>query len=445
MANKNLSAIILAAGKGTRMGSSIHKVLQPVGGRPMILHLVDTLKSIGVSKTVVVVGNEKEQVQSAVEGAQFAIQEPQLGTGHAVLAAQEDLGNFDGNVLILYGDVPLVSSTTMKKLINSLDNNPLAVLGFRAEVPGSYGRLVLNSEGSLEEIIEASEANDDILEIDLCNSGIMALDKKLLFSLLAEVTNENAKGEYYLTDIVGLSRNKALNISVVIVDENEVVGVNSKSELAQAEGIFQNLKRQEFMALGTTLLDPKSTYFSYDTKVGRDVTIGQNVVIGPNVEIGDFVNIHAFSHLEGCKIKTSANIGPFSRLRPGADIGEGAKVGNFCEIKESKVEGGAKVNHLSYIGDSRVGKGANIGAGTITCNYDGFNKFFTDIGAGAFIGSNTSLVAPVKIGNGAIIGAGSVITNSVDKDALAFVRADFKQVSGGAVKFRKRQKRNKVK
>ena len=318
-------------------------------------------------------------------------------------------------------------------------------MGFRAEFPGSYGRLVLNSEGSLEEIIEASEANDDILEIDLCNSGIMALDKKLLFSLLAEVTNENAKGEYYLTDIVGLSRNKALNISVVIVDENEVVGVNSKSELAQAEGIFQNLKRQEFMALGTTLLDPKSTYFSYDTKVGRDVTIGQNVVIGPNVEIGDFVNIHAFSHLEGCKIKTSANIGPFSRLRPGADIGEGAKVGNFCEIKESKVEGGAKVNHLSYIGDSRVGKGANIGAGTITCNYDGFNKFFTDIGAGAFIGSNTSLVAPVKIGNGAIIGAGSVITNSVDKDALAFVRADFKQVSGGAVKFRKRQKRNKVK
>ena len=441
MRNSNLAAIILAAGRGTRMKSDLHKVLHPIGGRAMILHLIDSLGQLGVSKSVVVIGDKKEQVQSAVSGSEFAVQEPPLGTGHAVIAAQEAMAGFKGDVLILYGDVPLVGKGTMTAMIKAREEFSLVVLGFKAKVAGAYGRLVTNSQDELEAIVEASDSDEKTLQINLCNSGIMACDNNLLFDLLGEVKNENAKGEYYLTDIVGIARERGLSIGVVEVDEDEVLGVNSRSELAQAEALFQDNKREEAMAEGVTLLDPKSVYFSYDTNIGRDVTIYQNVVIGPNVVIDDHATIHAFSHLEGCEVKARADIGPFARLRPGADIGVSAKVGNFCEVKKSIIEEGAKVNHLSYIGDARVGKGANIGAGTITCNYDGFIKSNTDIGEGAFIGSNSSLVAPVKIGAGAIVGAGSVITKTVDEDALAVVRADLRAKSGWAAKFRLRQKK----
>lgn len=443
MGSVNVAAIILSAGKGTRMKSEIHKVLHPIGGRPMILHLMDKLDGLGVSRRVVVVGDKKEQIKDVVKGVQFCVQEPQRGTGHAVMASEQELETFTGCVLILYGDVPLVELETMENMIKAAGEKSLVVLGFKAKNPKAYGRLVKGEGGDLEAIVEASEANEETLKIDLCNSGIMAIDKALLFDLLNGVTNDNAKGEYYLTDIVGLARARNLTVGVVEVDETQVMGVNSRSELAEAEALFQEQARDVAMAGGATLLEPKSVYFSVDTVLGRDVTIGQNVVFGPEVNIGDNVTIHAFSHLEGCNINSAATIGPFARLRPGTDIGRGAKVGNFCEIKKATIEDGAKVSHLSYIGDARVGKSANIGAGTITCNYDGFNKSFTDIGAGAFIGSNTSLIAPVKIGDGAIVGAGSVITKTVDEDALAVVRGDLMQKSGWASKFRSRQKKVK--
>ena len=445
MAKSEIGAIILAAGMGTRMKSARHKVLHAIGGRAMIRHLLDSLNRLGASKQVLVVGALKEQLEEALPDAEFAIQDPPLGTGHAVLAARDALAGFAGDILILYGDVPMVRAETMSRMIAALherDDTALVVLGFTPRDPAQYGRLVVaknkSADGALEAIVEFREATADQRRIRLCNSGIMAVKGALLFDLLEKVDNQNAKGEYYLTDIVAIARGQGRGAVAVEASEEEVMGINSRAELAEAEAIFQAERRTEAMEAGVTLLDPATVYFSHDTVLGKDVTIGPSVFFGPGVTIHDRVMIHAFSHLEGAEVGEGASVGPFARLRPGAHIKAGAKVGNFVEIKKAVIEEGAKVNHLAYIGDARIGKGANIGAGTITCNYDGFNKHFTDIGEGAFIGSNTALVAPVTIGDGAIVGAGSVVTKDVAANALAVTRAAHTEKEGWAEKFRHR-------
>lgn len=442
--NKNATgAIILAAGMGTRMRSSRHKVLHEIGGLSMLGHVLSSLDQLGIEKRVVVVGAGRDQVESAIDGVEFALQDKQLGTGHAVTCSHQALAGFDGDILILYGDVPMVSSATMDKLISSRreNNHSLVVLGFRAENPASYGRLVMGDDGNLSKIVEFKDATDAQRQINLCNSGIMMVSGDDLFPLLDKVNNKNAAGEYYLTDLVALARGDGKTVGVVEVAEDEVRGVNSKAELAEVEGIFQHNMRRTHMENGVTLLDPKTVYFSYDTQIGPDVTIGQNVVFGKNVKVAEGSIIHAFSHIDGANIAAGASIGPYARLRPGAEIGQQVKVGNFVEIKKSKIENGAKISHLSYIGDARVGEGANIGAGTITCNYDGYSKYKTDIGSRAFIGSNTSLVAPVKIGDGATVGAGSTITGDIEVGALGVSRSKQKNIAGWSDNFRDKQRK----
>ncbi|MDA0707800.1 MAG: bifunctional UDP-N-acetylglucosamine diphosphorylase/glucosamine-1-phosphate N-acetyltransferase GlmU [Proteobacteria bacterium] len=447
MTNSEIAIIILAAGKGTRMKSNIHKVLHPLGGRPMLHHLLDTIANLNPTRKVIVVGADKEQVKNSVGSvAEIVVQEPQHGTGHAVQVTKKAMAGFNGDVLILYGDVPLICEKTMQKMLSArkgTNSASVVVLGFRVDDPKAYGRLKVNKNGNLDAIVEHKDANDEERAITLCNSGIMAIDGQKLYGLLDALDNNNAANEYYLTDIVKIANSKGLRCAVVETSAQEVMGINSRSELAEAEAIFQNTKRESFMTEGVTLQDPTSVYFSYDTKIGKDVTIAPNVYFGSGVEIDDTVTIHAFCHIEGAKIRSGASIGPYARLRPAADIGEDAKVGNFVEIKKSKIEKGAKISHLSYIGDATIGENANVGAGTITCNYDGYFKYKTEIGAGAFIGSNTSLVAPVKIGAGAIIGAGSVITKDTDQDALALTRSTQKQIGGWAADFRNKQKKKK--
>lgn len=445
MGNKNnnsVGAVILAAGMGTRMRSSLHKVLHEIGGLSMLGHVLSALDALAIEKRVVVVGAAREQVEAATDNVSFAVQKNQLGTGDAVLSAREALDGFSGDILILYGDVPMVSSATMEKLIATRINNDhaIVVLGFRAADPASYGRLVMGDNETLEAIVEFKDATVKQKEINLCNSGIMVVSGESLFPLLDKVTNDNAAGEYYLTDLVTLATNEAKSVGVVVVDEDEVRGVNSRAELAQVEEIYQNKMRQEAMENGVTLLDPATVYFSYDTKISPDVTIAQNVVFGKNVEIEVGACVHAFSHLEGTKIGEGSSVGPYARLRPGTDIGKDVKIGNFVEVKKSTIEKGAKISHLSYIGDAKVGEKANIGAGTITCNYDGFNKYNTDIGSGVFIGSNTSLVAPVKIGDNATVGAGSVISVDVEAGSLGIERSKQKNLKGWSTSFRNKSK-----
>ena len=446
MTSTRIGAVILAAGKGTRMRSDRHKVLHPIGGQPMIHHLLDTLAELGAAREVLVIGDRRDQLEAALEGRDvaIAIQEPQLGTGHAVQAARDSLAGFDGTLLILYGDVPLVSGATMQALIDARAAGPdVVVLGFRPPDPGQYGRLVVNAAGHLDAIVEYKDASEDERAIGLCNSGMMAADATLLFDLLDQVGNDNAAGEYYLTDIVAIARARGLDVGVVEADAEELTGVNSRADLAVLEAIFQTRMRAAAMVAGVTLIDPTTVYFAHDTALGRDVVIEPNVVFGPGVSVADGAVIRAFSHLEGAAVDQAATIGPYARLRPGAVIGQGARVGNFVEVKKATLEAGAKANHLSYIGDARVGAAANVGAGTITCNYDGFDKHLTDIGAGAFIGSNTALVAPVKVGDGAIVGAGSVVTRDVPADALGVTRAQQKDVEGWARRFRERKRRDR--
>ncbi|MDG1707801.1 MAG: bifunctional UDP-N-acetylglucosamine diphosphorylase/glucosamine-1-phosphate N-acetyltransferase GlmU [Emcibacteraceae bacterium] len=438
MAQSDLAIIILAAGKGTRMKSNLHKVLHPIGGRPMLEHLMATVDELSPTKKVIVVGAGKEQVENAVgDRAEVVLQEPQNGTGHAVQVTKDALQGFKGRVLILYGDVPMVSVDTMFDMAK----NPadVVVLGFKPSDAKTYGRLKVNQQGDLDAIIEYKDANVAEREIELCNSGIMAINGEHMFDLLNLLNNDNAAGEYYLTDVVDIANSKNLHCTVTMATEKEVTGINSRSELAYAEKMFQQSRRQSFMDEGVSLLDPDTIYFSYDTKIGQDVTVGPNVFFGPGVTVDDNVTINAFCHLEGATIGSGSSIGPFARLRPNAKLAEDVKVGNFVEIKKADIEAGAKISHLSYIGDARIGKNANIGAGTITCNYDGFFKYHTDIGEGAFIGSNSALVAPVNIGDGAIVGAGSVITNVVDSDALAITRAKQRGLGSWAAKFRKKQ------
>jgi len=444
-----VTAIILAAGKGTRMKSDRHKVLHEIAGRSMLDHVLASLAELAPARQVVVVGAGRDQVESALAGrAGVVVQEPQLGTGHAVLQAAPALEGFAGDVLILYGDVPLITPQTLADM-RAARQTPgpdgtlpaMVVLGFRPRDAAAYGRLKTDDNGSLRAIVEFQDASPEERGIGLCNSGVMAVDGGLLFDLLREVGNDNAKGEYYLTDIVALGRAHGHTATVVEADEDEVVGINSRAELAGAEAIFQRRMRDRAMAGGATLTAPDTVFFCHDTILGRDVMIEPNVVFGPGVTIGDHVTIHAFSCLEGATVGPGAAIGPFARLRPGAELHARAKVGNFVEIKKSVLEEGAKVNHLTYIGDATVGKGANVGAGTITCNYDGFAKHRTEIGAGAFIGSNTALVAPVKVGDGAIVGAGSVITADVAVDALGVTRAEQREIKGWAARFRARASR----
>jgi len=442
-----LAAIILAAGQGTRMKSARHKVLHPVAGRPMLLHLLAAVEELGAERKVVVAGAGRDQVEAAVAGhdVAIAVQEQQLGTGHAVAQAHDALDHFAGDVLILYGDVPLVSAATMRAMIERLnrgDEPRAVVLGFRPDDPAAYGRIVADTQGVIEKMVEYKDASARERAITLCNSGLMAVRSTDLFVLLDKIGNDNAAGEYYLPDIVMLPGGTS---AVIETDAEEVAGVNSRAELAGVEAIWQRRRRAEAMREGVTLIAPETVFFSHDTKLGRDVVVEPHVVFGPGVTIEDEVTIHGFSHLEGATVCKGAEIGPYARLRPGAEVGPRAKVGNFVEIKKAVLGEGAKANHLSYIGDASVGAGANIGAGTITCNYDGFFKYRTEIGAGAFIGSNSALVAPVKIGEGAIVGAGSVLTANVEADALALARGKQEARPGWAKRFRTKMQERKAK
>ncbi len=443
MNNSDLAIIVLAAGKGTRMKSSLHKVLHPIAGRPMLHHLLDRVAPLKPSRNIIIAGAGIEQVERSVGAlAEIVVQEPQLGTGHAVQMARAKLEGFKGTVLVLYGDVPLISQATMENMIKHKDA-AVVVLGFRPADPFRYGRLKLNRAGRLQAIVEYKDANEEERKIDLCNSGIMAIDGNHLFDLLDLLDNKNAANEYYLTDLVGIANSQGHKCVVVEAPEREVMGINSRSELAQAEKIFQDQARQYFMDEGVSLLDPSSVYFSYDTKIGKDVSIGPNVFFGPETTIDDDVTINAFCHIEGATVGAGSIVGPFARLRPAAKLGKNVKVGNFVEVKKADIEDGAKVNHLSYIGDARVGKNANIGAGTITCNYDGYFKYHTDIGEGAFIGSNTAIVAPVKVGDGAIVGAGSIVTKDTEGDALIISRSKQREIGGWAKTFRTTQQEKK--
>lgn len=444
-----IAAIILAAGKGTRMQSDTHKVLHPIAGRPMLLHLIDSVAALDPARTLVVVGAGREQVAAAVQplGAETVEQTEQLGTGHAVRMAEDALADFDGDVLILYGDVPLVPTATMQRMLERLhaaDAPAAVVLGFRPADPGAYGRVIADAEGRIARMVEYKDASPAERAETLCNSGLMALAARDLFALLARVTNQNAAGEYYLPDIVMLATADGGHCAVIETDADEVAGVNSRAELAGLESVWQATRRARAMAEGATLIAPETVWFAHDTQIGRDVTIEPNVVFGPGVRIADKVTIHAFSHLEGATVLSGADIGPYARLRPGTVIEQGARVGNFVETKNTVLGPGAKANHLTYLGDAVVGSGANIGAGTITCNYNGFVKSRTEIGHGAFVGSNSALVAPVRIGDGAIVAAGSVITQDVEANALAMGRARQEAKAGWAPRFREMMKARKA-
>ena len=441
--DQSIAVIILAAGKGTRMKSDLHKVLHPIAGRPMLHHLVASAATLHPARTVVVMGAGREQVEHAVAplGIATALQAEQLGTGHAVAQARDTLAGFEGDVLILYGDVPLVTAATMQRMIDRLhgDDTPaVVVLGFRPADPGAYGRVIADAAGRMDRIVEYKDASAAERAVTLCNSGLMAVRSSDLFALLDRLGNDNAAGEYYLTDIVGLAGSDGQASAVIETGADEVAGVNSRGELAGVEAAWQATRRAEAMAAGVTLIAPDTVWFAHDTILGRDVTIEPNVVFGPGVRVADGAVIHAFSHVEGATIGAGADVGPFARLRPGADLGAGSRVGNFVEVKKATIGAGAKVNHLSYIGDAEIGARANIGAGTITCNYDGYFKYRTVIGAGTFIGSNSALVAPVTIGDGAIVAAGSVVTQDVAADALALVRPPQVARPGWAARFREK-------
>lgn len=441
MSRPSVATVILAAGKGTRMKSDLHKVLHPIAGRPMLAHLLASVDALAPARKVIVVGAGREQVERFAAGRDAAtvLQEPQLGTGHAVQQAEAALAGFEGDVLILYGDVPMVSTATMARMLDRLNaaDAPLAVvLGFRPVDALAYGRIIADADGTIAKMVEFKDANAEERAVTLCNSGLMAVRAADLWRLLARVGNDNAAGEYYLPDIVMLGASEGKRSAVIETEAWEVAGVNSRAERAVVEAEWQRQRRIRAMDEGATLIDPDSVWFAHDTVIGRDVTIEPNVFFGPGVTVGDNVTIRAFSHIEGATIAPGAEVGPFARLRPGADIGEGAKVGNFVEVKKATLGAGAKVNHLTYIGDAEVGAHANVGAGTITCNYDGFLKYRTTIGEGAFIGSNSALVAPVTIGKGAIVAAGSVITHDVAPDALAISRNMQEVKPGWAASFR---------
>jgi len=443
---RRFAVVILAAGQGTRMRSDTHKVLHPIASRPVLLHLLDRVDALGADKRVVVVGKGREQVEAAIAGrdAAIAVQAEQKGTGHAVQQAAGALAGYDGPVLILYGDTPFVEAETLRRMIDRLDGDGgpgVVVLASYQADPAKYGRIILGKCDRIAKMVEYRDATEEERAIKLCNSGMMAVRAGDLFRWLDAVGNDNAASEYYLPDIVNVAAAEGREAVVIEGDPYEAAGVNSRAELAHLELEWQRRRREQALDDGATLIDPESVWFAYDTRLGRDVTVEPHVVFGPGVEVADGATIHAFSHIEGAVIGVKASIGPFARIRPGTRLADRTKVGNFVELKKAEIGEGAKVNHLSYVGDASVGARANVGAGTITCNYDGFGKYRTVIGAGAFIGSNTALVAPVTIGDGAVIGAGSVITEDVEADSLAVERTQQKGISGWARRFRERMTR----
>jgi bifunctional UDP-N-acetylglucosamine pyrophosphorylase / glucosamine-1-phosphate N-acetyltransferase len=419
--------VILAAGQGTRMQSDLPKVLHKLAGAPMLAHVMTTAGRLEAERLVIITGHGAPEVEAVArdldDTVHFALQEERLGTAHAVQQARAALDGFAGDMIVLYGDTPLIRPETLERmLLSRSEGAEIVVLGFEARDPTGYGRLIREPDGTLRKIVEEKDASPAERKVPLCNSGVLAADKQMLFELLAEVRNENAKGEYYLTDIIALARDRGLATAVITCPEGETLGVNSRQDLAQTEAAFQARARAEALEAGVTLADPDTVWFALDTVIGRDVEIGPSVSFGPGVTVESGATIHAFCHLEGCHISRGARIGPFARLRPGAELAEDVRVGNFVEIKNAIVDEGAKINHLSYVGDAHVGAAANIGAGTITCNYDGVFKHHTEIGSHVFVGSNTALVAPLTIGEGALIGAGSVITEDVAGGALAVAR-----------------------
>ena len=432
------------------MRSDTHKVLHPIAGRPMLMHLLSTVERMGAERSVVVVGKGREQLEKALHGhgVATALQAEQKGTGHAVQMAEEAMAGFEGSVLILYGDTPFVTEETLRRMLDRLaaeDGPGVVVLASSPADGKTYGRVILGEGDRISKMVEYKDANEAERAVKLCNSGMMAVGSADLFRWLTKVGNANAASEYYLPDIVMIAKDEGRAPVAIEGEPFETAGVNSRAELAHLELDWQRRRREEALEQGATLIDPESVWFSADTKLGRDCTIEPHVVFGPGVQIADGATIRAFSHIEGAIIATACEVGPFARLRPGAVLGEGAKVGNFVEVKKSNLGKGAKANHLSYIGDANVGDRANIGAGTITCNYDGFGKYQTEIGPEAFIGSNSALVAPVSIGAGAIIGAGSVVTKNVAADELAIARGEQKGFAGWAARFRARQQAKKDK
>ncbi len=440
------SGVILAAGMGTRMKSVKPKVMHEVAGLPMLGHVIAAMRGAGVERIVVVTHREGEAVRAfaAKLGAESVIQDPQLGTGHAAACAAPLLRDEPGTVIIAYGDMPLVTSATFEASFAAQNETGMAMIGFRPADPGAYGRMILDRARLLDRIVEFKDANAEERAVNLCNAGILAAATKEFFRWAGKLENNNAQKEYYLTDVPALAKADGVRCAVLEADETEMMGVNSRAELAAAESAMQKRLRAKALANFVGMTAPDTVYFSHDTVIEPDCLIEPYVVFAPGVKVRSGAHIRAFSHLEGAEVASGAIVGPYARLRPGAIIEENAHIGNFVEIKNARIEKGAKANHLTYLGDARVGPGANIGCGTITCNYDGFGKYHTDIGAGAFIGSDTALVAPVKVGDGAITGAGSVITKDVEAGSLALTRAEQKELPGWAEKFRTRKKAEKA-
>jgi len=420
-------AVILAAGDSTRMKSSISKVLHPVAGRPLIAHVMEAIARTDIHAAALVVGRDAEAVTKAArrDGMRLNayVQQERKGTGHAVLAAREAIKAGYDDVLVAYGDVPLITDAPLRAARAGLAaGNDIVVIGFHTANPTGYGRLLVK-DGELLAIREEKDATDAERAVTWCNSGLMAINGAKALDLLSRITNDNAKGEYYLTDLVEIARAQGGRVTAVDAPEAELSGCNNRAELAVIETLWQQRRRHELMLSGVTMIAPETVFLAYDTVIGQDAVIEPNVVFGPGAVVEGGAVIHAFSHVEGARVSAGASVGPFARLRPGADLAAGAKVGNFVEVKNAAIGVGAKVSHLTYIGDATVGADSNIGAGTVTCNYDGINKHHTSIGEGSFIGSNSSLVAPVSIGVGAYVASGSVITSDVPADALALGRA----------------------
>jgi bifunctional UDP-N-acetylglucosamine pyrophosphorylase/glucosamine-1-phosphate N-acetyltransferase len=433
-----LACVVLAAGLGTRMRSDLPKVLHPVAGVPMLRHVLNACEAASPEQIVVVVGPDADAVQKVVAPYPCVVQQKPLGTGDAVKTARKALIDFAGDIIVLFGDGPLITPESLRLMQRKREETGAAVVvaGFSPENPAAYGRLIIDETGNLAEIVEASEATPEQNAIKLCNGGVMLFEASKLWPMLDQLRDDNVKKEFFLTDCVALAQQGGDVSVVATISEDEILGINTRVELAQAEKLMQRRLREKAMLAGVTMIDPDSVFLSGDTKFGRDITIAPHVVIGPGVEIADKVEIRAFTQLEHVKVERGALVGPFSRIRPNSVIGAEAHIGNFVEIKNSEISPGAKVNHLSYVGDSSVGAKANIGAGTITANYDGVNKHRTDIGERASIGSNVVLVAPVKVGNGATVAAGSVITKEVPDDALAFARAKQENKAGWAKRLR---------
>ncbi len=418
--------VILAAGKGTRMLSDLPKVLHQIAHAPMLTHTMQAGSALDPERVVVIAGVGADAVAKAARAvdpkAEIVLQSEQNGTAHAVAQAQGVLGGFAGDLFVLFGDTPFLQPETLQRMKAARESHDLVILGFHPADPARYGRLVMQGD-ELQRIVEFRDASADEAAIGFCNSGLMACDAPTLFDLIGAVGNDNQSGEYYLTDVVALARARGLGATAISCDESETLGINSRADLAAADAVFQARARRDLLDAGVTLMAPETVYLAFDTVIGRDALIEPNVVFGPGVTVESGAHIRAFSHLEGCHVSRGAIVGPFTRLRPGAELAEDARVGNFVEIKNTALGEGAKVNHLAYVGDASVGARANIGAGTITCNYDGVMKHHTDIGRGAFIGSNTMLIAPVKVGDGALTASGSVITKDVDAGALAVSRS----------------------